>query len=77
MSELSHMGYNLFDKVVSYNEMTKFVKKKLSEVTWESEQMIMAMNRVENVGKESHQEDLTNDDDLQICLVGDKPILDP
>ena len=39
--------------------------------------MIMAMNRVENVGKESHQEDLTNDDDLQICLVGDKPILDP
>ncbi|XP_030951871.1 uncharacterized protein LOC115975287 [Quercus lobata] len=39
--------------------------------------MIMAMNKVENVGKESHQEDLTNDDDLQICLVGDKSILDP
>ena len=39
--------------------------------------MIMAMNKVENVGKESHQEDLTNDDDLQICLVGDIPILDP
>ena len=39
--------------------------------------MIMAMNRVENVGKKSHQEDLTNDDDLQICLVGDKLILDP
>ena len=35
--------------------MTKFVKKKLSEVTWEAEQMIMAMNKVENVGKESHQ----------------------
>ena len=39
--------------------------------------MIMAMNKVENVGKESHQEDLTNDDNLQFCLVGDKPILDP
>ena len=39
--------------------------------------MIMAMNKVENVGKESHQEDLTNDDDLKICLDGDKPILDP
>ena len=39
--------------------------------------MIMAMNRVENVGKESHQEDLTNNDVLQICLVGDKSILDP
>ena len=77
MSELSHMGYNLFDKVASYNEVTKFVKKKLREVTWEAKQMIMAMNKVENVGKESHQEDLTNDDDLQICLVGDIPILDP
>ena len=77
MSELSIMGYNLFDKVASYNEVTKFVKKKLREVTWEAKQMIMAMNKVENVGKESHQEDLTNDDDLQICLVGDIPILDP
>ena len=63
MSELSHIGYNLFDmgynlfnKVDSYNEVTKFVKKKLSEVTWEVEQMIIAMNNVENVGKESHQE---------------------
>ena len=55
MSELSHMGYNFFDKVATYNEMTKFVKKKLSEVTWEAEQMIMAINKVENVGKESHQ----------------------
>ena len=77
MSELSHMGYNLFDKVASYNKVTKFVKKKLSEVTWEAEQMIMAMNKVENVGKKSHQKDLTNDDDLQIFLVGGKPILDP
>ena len=56
MSELSHMRYNIFDKVASYNEVTKFVKKKLSEVTWEVEQMIIAMNNVENVGKESHQE---------------------
>ena len=39
--------------------------------------MIMAMNKVENVSKESHQEDLTYDDYLQICLVGDKRILDP
>ena len=39
--------------------------------------MIMAMNRVENVGKESHQEDITNDDDLQICLIDEKLILDP
>ncbi|KAL0006261.1 hypothetical protein SO802_013822, partial [Lithocarpus litseifolius] len=38
---------------------------------------LMAMNKVENVGKESHQENLPNDDDLQICLVGDQPILDP
>lgn len=30
-----------------------------------------------NVGKESHQEDLTNDDGLQTCIVGDKPILNP
>ena len=77
MSELSYIGYNLFDKVASYNEVIKFVKKKLSEVTWEAEQMIMAMNKVENVGKENHQEDPTNDGDLQICLVGDKRILDP
>ena len=77
MSELSHIGYNLFDKVASYNKVIKFVKKKLSEVTWEAEQMIMAMNKVENVGKENHQEDPTNDGDLQICLVGDKRILDP
>ena len=55
MSELSHMGYNLFDKVASYNEVTKFVKKKLREVTWEAKQMIMAMNKVKNVGKENHQ----------------------
>ena len=77
MSELSHIGYNLFDKVASYNEVTKFVKKKLSGVTWEAEQIIMAMNKVENVGKKSHKKDLTNDDDLQIFLVGGKPILDP
>ena len=36
MSKLSHMGYSLFDKVASYNEVTKFVKNKLSEVTWEA-----------------------------------------
>ena len=29
----------------------------------------MAMNKVENVGKENHQEDPTNDGDLQICYV--------
>ena len=69
MSELSHMEYNLFDKVASYNDVIKFVKKKLSEVTQEAEQMIMAMNKVKNVGKENHQEDPTNDGDLQICYV--------
>ena len=46
MSELSHMEYNLFDKVVSYNEVTKFVKKKMSEMTWKAEPMIMAMNKM-------------------------------
>ncbi|KAK9998402.1 hypothetical protein SO802_018005 [Lithocarpus litseifolius] len=60
--------------VASYNEVTKFVKKKMSEVTWKAEQMIMTE---ENVGKESHQKDLTNDNGLQTCLVGDKPILNP
>ena len=54
ISKLSYMGYNLFDKVACYNDVTKFVKKKLSEVTWEAEQIIMAMNKIENVGKESH-----------------------
>ena len=33
ISKLSYMGYNLFDKVACYNDVTKFVKKKLSEVT--------------------------------------------
>ena len=46
MSELSHMEYNLFDKVVSYNEVTKFVKKTMSEMTWKAEPMIMAMNKM-------------------------------
>ena len=36
--------------------------------------MIMAMNKVENVGKENNQEDPTNDGDLQICLDGDLQI---
>lgn len=48
----------------------------LRKLSWELDKMMSAMNSAKDAGKECRQEDLVNDDGLQPCLVGDKPVID-
>ena len=52
MRELSLLKYNIFYKASLTNDGTKFVKDKLRDLFWGLGKNMMAIDKVEDVGKD-------------------------
>ncbi|KAL0003852.1 hypothetical protein SO802_011413 [Lithocarpus litseifolius] len=76
MSNLSLLWYKCCDKAALTDHGTKIAMDSLSELLCKLERSSADTNKVEDIGKKCPQ-DLIHDDDVQSCLDGKRPILDP
>ena len=76
MSNLSLLWYKYCDKAALTDHGTKIAMDSLSELLCKLEKSSADTNKVEDIGKKCPQ-DVIHDDDVQPCVDGKRPILDP